>query len=254
MELPSFYEIFLAPAARLYRFCYRHCRLGQGLAGGLVLVLMASTTQAAGYTAIQLKQAAANFLTKHYAHQGRLEISVGNLDSRIKLAQCQQPLAFTAKDTSGNGGNISVQVQCQSQPSWSVHIPAQVSIFREIPVAQRDLARGERINAGDITWESLNISQIRQSYYTLSEQIIGQEVKRNIGRGSAFINSALDAPTLIKRGESVELQSALGGIQVIANGTALGDGRLGQKIRIKNNQSDRIVTGTVIASGKVATH
>ena len=123
-------------------------------------------------------------------------------------------------------------------------------LAQSLPAAEQR----QPIHFADITWESLNISQIRQSYYTLSEQIIGQEVKRNIGRGSAFINSALDAPTLIKRGESVELQSALGGIQVIANGTALGDGRLGQKIRIKNNQSERIVTGTVIASGKVATH
>jgi flagella basal body P-ring formation protein FlgA len=51
----------------------------------------------------------------------------------------------------------------------------------------------------------------------------------------------------------IDLEAQAGSIKVSTSGTALTDGRLGQKIRIKNNQSDRIVTGTVVASGKVST-
>ncbi len=199
-----------------------------------------------------IQQQTVSFLTGHYQHLGRLEVSVGNLDRRLRLQTCGRPLAFSARDTSGLGGNVSVQVRCADQPGWSIHLPAQVSAFREIPVAARDLVRGEQLTAGDIHWQVTNISQLRQSYLPDPSEIIGREVKRNIGQGAPFINTALDSPRVIRRGDSVLLESTAGGIRVLANGTAMSDGRLGQAIRAKNNQSDRIVSGTVIAEGRIS--
>lgn len=246
MELPNFVRFFL------------RCPPAVALLFGIALALphnACANSQAASATFIslgELQQQTVKFLTGHYQHLGRLEVSVGNLDRRLRPPSCNQPLVFTPRDTSGSGGNINVQVACAA-PTWSLHLPAQVAIFRDIPVAARDIGRGEQLTAQDIQWQQTNISLLRQGYLLEPAEIIGLEVKRNLGLGSPFISASLDAPTLIKRGDIVELEANYGGIRVIANGTAMADGRLGQKIRVKNNQSDRIVTGTVIASGKIST-
>lgn len=253
MELPSFYRIFflsqtLAPGAK---------KPGRKLIAALGISLAsaaASSCQAQAYYPLSaIKQQAAKFLTESYSSKGKTEVTLGNLDSRLRLQQCSIPLEFSAHDPAGSGGNISVQVQCKGRPSWSVHLPAQVSIFREIPVAKHDLTHGSQVTASDISWETRDIGQLRQEYLSSPDEIIGLEVKRNIGQGIAFLSSSLDAPTVIKRGDQVALSSTIGGISVTTSGTAMSDGRLGERIRIKNNHSARIITGTVVAEGKVVT-
>ena len=250
MELPSFYKTF-------FREKPLHTRLWSKIVIGLLtaygLLTVHSPAWAEPWSMVELRQDIAKFLTTEYHSKGKIQVNVGKLDSRLGFYRCPQAPVMQARDATGNGGNISVQVKCKaSAPGWTIHIPAQVAIFRDLPVAARDITRGERITAADILWETINISGLRQSYHTGTEDIIGLEVKRNLGQGLPFITTSLDAPTLVRRGELVDLQSKVGSIIVSASGTAMTDGRLGQKIRIRNNQSDRIVIGTVIASGKVS--
>lgn len=255
MELPSFYKSFFGsnpfgakpPNIRVLRKLVISALTFHGL------LTLACTAHAQTYSVVDLKRDVAKFLTNEYSSKGRVQINVGNLDQRLRLYTCPQIPLMQLRDASGTGGNINVQVQCKVTPGWSVHVPAQVSIFRELPVAIRDLNRGEQVTPADISWESMDISELRQSYHTEAEAIIGREVKRNVGQGLPFLTASLDAPTLVRRGDQVDLQSQAGSIVVSTNGTAMTDGRLGQKIRIRNNQSDRIVTGTVVASGKVST-
>ena len=248
MELPSVYKTFFA-LRPLHMRLWRKATLG--ILAAYSLLTASNLAHAQTESLAELKSDVAKFLTNEYSSKGRIQISVGNLDQRLRLHRCPQAPGMSTRDNTGTGGNISVQVQCKAAPGWSVHIPAQVSIYRELPVTIRDMSRGEQISPADIHWETINISELRQTYHTDAEALIGQEVKRNIGQGLPFLTSSLDAPTLIKRGDVVELQSQAGSIMVSTSGTAMSDGRLGQKIRIKNNQSDRIISGTVVASGKV---
>lgn len=217
--------------------------------------MVSSLAQASSlYTHLQLKQDLAKFLAEHYqqAPHDRIDISTGNLDNRLRLGQCPTPVEFTPQDQTGLGGNISVKAECQSPPiKWAVHVPAQVMIYREIPVALNDIARGERLGAAQVTTASVNVSIIRQDFAADLPAVIGREAKRNIGKGEPFRTALLDAPTTVRRGEVVTLESVAGSIKVSSSGTAMGDGRLGQKIRVRNESSQRIITGMVTGHGVV---
>ena len=80
---------------------------------------------------------------------------------------------------------------------------------------------------------------------------IGLEVRRNISQGAPLIKSSIQQPMAIKRGEIVTIAAKAGTITVNTTGSALNDGRLGQKIRVRNSQSNRVITGRVVAEGKV---
>jgi len=264
MELPSFYSAFL-------RKFLRHSKSGKPIAekqlapcyaailrsAGLAFLLSGLTSLASAqiYPLNQLKQDIAGFLAAEYkqvAHQ-RVDISVGNLDNRLRLANCDQAVAFTSQDATGLGGNISVKAQCGGSQPWAVHVPAQVTIYQEIPVAIRDIARGEVISQAHMTTSLVNISSIRQAFLPEASAIFGREAKRNIAKGEPFKSAMLDAPTVVKRGEIVMLESLAGSIKVSSAGTAMVDGRIGQKIRVRNNSSERIISGIVVSQGIVQT-
>lgn len=262
MELPSFCKNFFckyltdsrtnrASAQKLLR---SYTRLTKYLCGaGILFASFGAFAQT--YSPLALKQDVANFLASHYSQveHERLDIKVGNLDARLRLEVCPDTIDFNLQDPSGLGGNLSVQAKCPAPGGWSIHVPAQVMVYRQIPVAARTITRGERVNASHLSNNLVNVSSIRQGYALSSEDIIGKEAKRNIAQGEAFKSSSLDSPTAIKRGESVTLQAQAGAIKVLSSGVALADGRIGQKIRVKNSSSERIVTGIVVNQGLVET-
>ncbi len=263
MELPSFYRTF---AKNILRQSTAHLLSAQkcftstkvcSISAGLFIYCSTYLTYASGiYSHLQLKQDVTNFLAAEYKQtpHERIDISVGNLDNRLRLGQCPASVEFTAQDQTGLGGNISVKAQCAAgNINWAVHIPAQVMIYREIPVAMKDIVRGETLGANHLTTSLVNVSNIRQSFATDQEAIIGREAKRNIGKGEPFRTATLDAPTTVKRGEVVKLESLVGSIKVSGSGTAMADGRLGQKIRVRNDSSERIITGVVRGQGLVQT-
>lgn len=247
MELPSFCSTLLRNILRP--------TLGVAAAWGVLSICLPNMAIASGYPLNQLKQDIAHFLAKEYAaapHQ-RIDINVSNLDNRLRLASCSPAPRFTLQDSTGNGGNISVKAECKSGKPWSVHVPAQVIIYLEIPVAQGNIARGEVINHAHIGVQLVNISNIRQTFLANSQEIIGKEAKRNISQGEPFKTALLDAPTAVRRGELVTLESLAGSIKVSSSGTAMADGRVGQKIRVRNNSSERIISGIVAGQGVVQT-
>lgn len=263
MELPSFCINFLrifssgthASEALTHKIAISSSKKAARLLVTGLLLMTSSLTAAQSYSPLTLKQEVAKFLANHYGKEQheRLEIKVGNLDNRLRLGSCQKAVKFRLQDPTGLGGNISVQARCPQPQGWALHVPAQVMIYRQIPVAVRTITRGEYLNESHFTNSLVNVSSIRQGYALSTEQIIGKEAKRNIGQGEAFKTSSLDAPTTIKRGETVTLQAQTGGIKVISAGIALADGRLGQKIRVRNSSSERVVTGVVLNQGVVQT-
>jgi len=268
MELPSFYSTFL-------RNILRHAKARKSMtekplanktntislrAGRCFLLcsffsLVPAFASAQVYPLTQLKQDIANFLASEYQQvdHERIDINVSNLDNRLRLASCTQPVEFINQDQTGLGGNISVKAACDSGKVWSVHVPAQVTIYREIPIALRDIARGEVISENHIGTNVVNVSSIRQAFLADTQAIVGKEAKRNISSGEPFRTALLDAPTAVKRGELVTLESLAGSIKVSSAGTAMADGRVGQKIRVRNNSSERIISGVVISQGLVQT-
>lgn len=257
MELPSFYRIFFSANTgrkqkRPLKMNFKPAIL---LLAAWILPLGAiANSLPPTYSTAKLKAEVAKYLTSQYQNEQKVEIKLADLNPKLRLPACAKPLAMTLFDPAGNGGNISVQVKCSAPKNWSTHVAAQVSIYRDIPIASRNLLRGEQVSPQDIALISVDISQLRNEYLTDINEIAGLEVKRNIGQGVAFMASALDSPKVIKRGELVTLESLAGSIKVISQGTALSDGRLGEEIRIKNNQSKRVINGTVIAGGIVRVH
>lgn len=242
MNLPSY----------LKKFSSRQLRL-PGVIGFLLLGLANSLqAQAKSQDLALLRQQAETYLFKHYQSDKneRLEIKLGFFDRRLNLAACEQELAFSLQDTAGPGGNVTVNCQCQDAESgWTYHLPAQVDIYRPVLVASAQIARGDLLDINDLSYETHNISQISDPISR--EDVVGKAAKRLINAGDIIRPALLDQPKAISRGETVSITARSGSIRVVMQGTAMTDGKLGQHIRVRNNQSDRIISARVVGQAAV---
>lgn len=253
MRFRSFYRIFFFKKMTLQpRQVMRMCLVAFFPAFWLC---QSANAQAPIENIESIRSKVAQFLTDEYvqAQAIKVEVKVGGLDNRLRLAKCDQNLVMTSKDTTNAGGNINVQVECKGSSAWTILVPAQAKVYRSVAVASRNLQRGEVINAGDLTTEVKDVGDLRLGFTLVAETLIGKEVKYTVNKGEAFRNSALDAPLVIKRGDTVTMEAAAGDISVKTSATAVSDGRIGQQIRVKNNQSARVVNAKVVGAGKVQT-
>jgi flagella basal body P-ring formation protein FlgA len=223
---------------------------------GIFILLMSMGSYAAqNHDLFALETNVAQYLDSHYQQSDavKVDITVNGLDRRLQLAKCDTPLEMKVSDPTFNGGSQTVHTRCTGSTPWSIYVPAQIVLFRSMTVASRSLERGELVTAADLTTEVVNTSALRQGQLADPVNILGKEVKRPIQKGEPFRAAALEAPLVIKRGDPVIIELQAGIISVNTSGVALANGRVGDRIRVRNGQSERIVSAQVIAAGKVAT-
>jgi len=203
-------------------------------------------TAAEQYTQAQLQESALLNDAQEY------NIEVGQLDSRIQLADCPQPL-----DTAFHGQWPSsqplVKVSCAGPSPWSLYVPVTVSVYHMIATAATTISRGQIVEAGNVTLQKQNIMATHGRFYRTADEVNGQIAKRHLSPGEPLGAHNLDMPKAVKRGDDVVISATSGPIAVKMPAVALSDGRVGQNISVRNTASQRIIRVTITGPGQVAT-
>lgn len=201
----------------------------------------------------QLRKSVGEYLQRHYDQPevSKLKVAVGRLDQRLRLAACGQPLVMSVKDPDLAGGSLTVHTRCPGPKPWALYVPAEVSVYRPVAIASRSLGRGHRVTESDIAIELRDTGQLRQGFVAGAEAVLNMELRRPLKEGEAFRLGVLVEPTVVERGDQVRLRARTGNISVDTQGTALSSGRVGDQVRVRNDRSERIVRGKVVAPGTV---
>jgi len=182
---------------------------------------------------------------------GRVEVTVGSLDSRLRLAACDQPLQAYDSPNGLSAGRGVVGVRCDGGRPWKLYVPVSIALMDQVVVSSRPLVRGQDVQAEDLMLSEVDTSSLRKAYFTRIEDVVGLRSKRAIGSGTTLHAGLLQRAKLVKRGSQVEILAVSDGLQVQMRGKALADGGRGDRIQVQNLNSGRVITGTVAGSGLV---
>jgi flagella basal body P-ring formation protein FlgA len=183
-------------------------------------------------------------------NQARFEIEVSQLDSRLKLAECSQPLNFQIHG-SNTYGRVSIKASCQGSSPWAVFVPALIKRFEQVVVTKHPLMRGQRLKAQDLTLKERDVTEAKRSYFTKIQPAIGQATRRRLPAGKVLTTALLEPAKIVKKGDEVFIRASQGPISVQMPAVALSDGKLGQQIKVRNRSSNKTVRATVVAPGSV---
>ena len=176
---------------------------------------------------------------------GRIEVVANQIDARVRLAQCAQPLKTSIPYGKKSAARVTVEVRCEGPKPWKLYVPVRRVIFQEVIVAARPLTRGSILTPDDIILTEYDTSRLPKGYILKDKHAVGQKLRRAVKAGDPITPGLLDTPVMVKRGQKVSLVAQSGALTVRMAGIAKADGILGQIIEFENQNSKRLVQAIV---------
>lgn len=190
--------------------------------------------------------AAESYLAARLAgHASGLVPRAGQLDPRLGLPRCDRALEGFLPSGGRIGRRTVVGVRCSGGRPWKVYVPVDVQEPRTVLVVRRTLPRGHVLTAADFTTEERDVSRLARGYLADSGSAIGRRLDRRVMAGDVLEPSMLEEELLVQRGQSVTLVVQSDALSVRMAGLALADGTRGERIRVRNLASERVVEGVV---------
>ena len=182
---------------------------------------------------------------------GDVRVEAQDLDPRLKLARCTRPLQAHLPYARRQSSQITVQVRCESEQAWSLYVPVRIEIFRLVAVASRPLPQGHRLTAADISMQRSDISRLAGGYLGEADAAVGQLSTRPLQLGQPLLSNFLRAPTIIRRGQTITVLARQNNFEVRSVAESLMDGAVGERVKVRNRLSRRVVEGIVASNGMV---
>ena len=195
---------------------------------------------------------AERFVQQHFTAPGsRVVVGSDTLDPRLHIADCPLPLTASLPAGDRAAPRVSVLMRCPAANGWTVRVAVQLQVWRQVLVASRPLIRGDGIVATDVHAEERDITRLPYGYIENMDQVAERSLSRPLAAGSVVTPGALGGRQMVRAGDHVEMVAELDGIAVRAEGTALGSGDSGARLKVRNGSSGRVVDAIVRAPGVV---
>lgn len=119
-------------------------------------------------------------------------------------------------------------------------------------VPNRVIYPGEAIAMSSLKEVVLKPGKVRpDGVATLAAELDGRVAKRTLLPGRYISVSALREAWLVERGAAVQVVFAAGSLMITASAVTLEPGAAGDVVKVRNIDSGKIFTGTVMADGSI---
>ncbi len=181
----------------------------------------------------------------------RIVPTAGYLDPRLQLPRCTAALDAYVRPGTNLSGRTIVGVRCTGARPWKVYLPVYVAVMETVLITHSSMPRGYLIQPEDVEIATRDVSGLVGGYLSQPDDILGQRMKRAVGRGVVITPSLLQGQILVKRGQSVTLIVRNESLNIIMSGKALMDGAVNQRIKVENTGSGKVVEGLVRSAQQV---
>jgi flagella basal body P-ring formation protein FlgA len=203
---------------------------------------LAQRVQALAHAAVQQAQPAAQGL--------RVDVRVGRLDPRLKLAPCTDVQPYLPAGTR-LWGATRIGLRCvDGAVRWNVFLPLTVAVYGPALVATGPLAAGATLAASDLQLAEVDLAARPDTALARSELALGRTLARPLAAGQALRAGDLRARQWFAAGDTVRIVATGRGWRVHGEGQALNPGIEGQAVRVRT-ESGRVVSGLANAQRQV---
>lgn len=175
----------------------------------------------------------------------RLDVKVGNLDSRLKLAPCGNVEPYLPPG-SKLWGRTRVGLRCvDGQSRWNVSLPVTVNAFGNAWVIKGTVAAGAVLSQDDVVEAEVNWAEESSPVIRDRALWVGQIATRQLTTGQTLRQSMVRPAQVFQAGAQIRVVAQGPGFQISSDAQALSAGVVGQiaKVRMENG---RVSAGVVL--------
>lgn len=180
----------------------------------------------------------------------RMEVKVGALDPRLRLAPCAQTEFYLPNGTR-LWGRARIGIRCvDGATHWNVFLPIVVKAYGKAWVLNRAVQAGEVLRADDAHEAVVDWAEDASPILTKPSDWAGTVAARSMNAGQAVRASVVREQTVFNTGATVKLVAQGGGFQIATQGQALSTGAVGRMVRVRT-PSGSVLSGTVVDENTV---
>jgi flagella basal body P-ring formation protein FlgA len=175
----------------------------------------------------------------------RMEVVVGLLDSRLKLAPCNKVEPYIPTGTR-LWGKSRVGLRClDGSVRWNVFLPVTVKAYGKAWVLNTNVPAGTVLRMTDASEADVDLAEDSSPITADPSQWVGLTAARQLVSGQAIRHSSVRATSAFTAGSSVRVIAQGAGFSISTEGQALVAGILGQNVRVRM-ENGRVVSGLVV--------
>ena len=175
----------------------------------------------------------------------RMEVSVGELNSRLQLAACAKVEPYIPAGTR-LWGKTRLGLRCvQGASKWNVFLPVTIRAFGPAWVLKDNINAGTVLTESDAIEAEVDWAQESSPIAATPAQWVGQIARHPLRGGQALRQSLLKPAQVFQAGSQVRVVAQGVGFQITSSGLALSAGVVGQPVRVKMDNG-RVMSGVVL--------
>ncbi len=180
----------------------------------------------------------------------RMEVEVGALDSRLRLAPCAQVEPYLPPGQR-LWGKTRLGLRCvEGAVRWNVFLPVTVHAYGPGWIARGPIPAGVALKQDDAVESEVDWADEYSRVLSDPTQWVGSVTTRMLKPGQPLRQSSVRAPQVFQPGMQVRIVAQGQGFAVTADGQAVTAGVIGQPVRVRMS-GGRMMTGTVVDSHTV---
>ena len=175
----------------------------------------------------------------------RMQVTLGSLDSRLRLASCARVEPYVPPGTR-LWGKTRLGLRCLDGASrWNVFVPVTVKALGPAWIVRRDVAPGTQLVPADLMQTEVDWAEDASPIVPDAAHWLGQVAVRALTTGQALRQNMVRPPQVFQAGAQIRVMAQGTGFQITSDGQALSVGVVGQlaKVRMDNG---RVMSGTVL--------
>jgi len=180
----------------------------------------------------------------------RVEVLVGQLDPRLRLAPCERVEPYLPNNTR-LWGKSRIGLRCaQGTSHWNVFLPITVKAYGRALVSTTGITSGSVLKPGDLVEAEVDLAEDPMPAIVDASQAIGRAVGPALRPGQSLRVGHLKPRVWFTAGDTVKVLALGPGFALEGEGQALSNGIEGQPARIRT-ESGRVLTGQPVGERRV---
>jgi flagella basal body P-ring formation protein FlgA len=177
----------------------------------------------------------------------RIEVVVGQLDPRLRLAPCERIEPYLPPGVR-LWGKSRIGLRCkEGRTAWNVYLPIVVKVWGRALVVPAGAAAGSVIADADLAEAEVDLAEEFTAAIVDRQAVVGRTLAQTLRPGQALRQAHIKSRQWFAAGETVKVIAAGDGFALESSGQAITNGIEGQPARVRTD-GGRIVTG--VATGE----
>jgi flagella basal body P-ring formation protein FlgA len=223
-----------------------------------VLITGADYTRVSVATRVPAQEEIVSVLKAHFASVTQWsmeEIKIPSIENltAIELPQGELKLNVIGRALPSNNRSMLIPMVAVSEGRTlrTFWVKAGVRVRAHVVQLARPVLYAHALQAEDLRDVLADIEDPGAAYFRTCEEAIGTTAKRALGIGELLKRDWVNETNLVHSGDTVRLVSQGGAVRVTTLARALQNGKIGDRIMVRNLDSDRAITALVTGQGEV---